>query len=177
MQKSNRALLVVDYQNDFVCGSLGFAGAEKLDSGIAAKIDEYRERGDLLLFTLDTHDSDYPDTSEGRALPVPHCVKGTDGWQVYGETGERLRYADAVFEKPAFGSDEMFDYLRGSGITDLLIVGLVTNICVVSAAVLAKAAVPEANITVDARLCASFDEKLHRETLDVLKGLYINIEE
>ena len=103
-----RLLLVVDYQKDFVDGALGFAGAEKLDGPISAKIAQYRAAGDDVAFTLDTHGPDYLDTQEGRKLPVPHCLRGSDGWQLYGETGQALdRGRDKVLEKPAFPSLEL----------------------------------------------------------------------
>ena len=85
-----RLLLVVDYQKDFVDGALGFAGAEKLDGPIAAKIAQYRAAGDDVAFTMDTHGPDYLDTQEGRKLPVPHCLLNADGWQLYGETGQAM---------------------------------------------------------------------------------------
>ena len=85
-----RLLLVVDYQKDFVDGALGFAGAEKLDGPISAKIAQYRAAGDDVAFTMDTHGPDYLDTQEGRKLPVPHCLLNADGWQLYGETGQAI---------------------------------------------------------------------------------------
>ena len=95
-----RLLLVVDYQKDFVDGALGFAGAEKLDGPISAKIAQYRAAGDDVAFTMDTHGPDYLDTQEGRKLPVTHCLRGSDGWQLYGETGQALdRGRDKVLEK------------------------------------------------------------------------------
>ena len=86
-----KLLLVVDYQTDFVAGALGFPGAERLDGPIAAKISAYRSAGDTVAFTLDTHGENYLQTLEGRNLPVPHCLRGTPGWMLYGETGNARR--------------------------------------------------------------------------------------
>ena len=109
-----RLLLVVDYQKDFVDGALGFADAEKLDGPIAAKIAQYRAAGDDVAFTMDTHGPDYLDTQEGRKLPVTHCLRGSDGWQLYGETGQAMdKGRDKVLEKSAFPSLELAEWLRG----------------------------------------------------------------
>ena len=98
-----RLLMVVDYQNDFVDGALGFPGAEKLEKPIADKIAAYREAGDEVAFTFDTHRRDYLDTQEGKNLPVAHCVEGTPGHDLYGQVADCLRDSDTVFCKPAFG--------------------------------------------------------------------------
>ena len=106
-----RLLIVVDYQNDFVDGALGFEGAELLDGRIARKIDEYREAGDYISFTFDTHHKDYLETQEGRNLPVPHCIEGTHGHDLYGRVAERMHDSDDVFLKPTFGSTALFERL------------------------------------------------------------------
>ena len=99
-----RLLIVVDYQNDFVDGSLGFPGAELLEEPIAAKIEEYRSAADVIAFTFDTHRCDYLETQEGRNLPVEHCIEGAPGHALYGRIAELIRPTDEVFEKPSFGS-------------------------------------------------------------------------
>ena len=96
-----KALIVVDYQKDFVSGSLGFPEAEKLDEKIAAKIEACLQEGGDLVFTFDTHGTDYLETLEGKNLPVVHCIKGSDGWELYGRTGDYLQKAAAVIEKEA----------------------------------------------------------------------------
>ena len=171
-----RLLLVVDYQKDFVDGALGFAGAERLDGPISAKIAQYRAAGDDVAFTLDTHGPDYLDTQEGRKLPVPHCLRGSDGWQLYGETGQALdRGRDKVLEKSAFPSLELAEWLRGRAYDQVELAGLVSYLCVLSNAVMVKAALPNAAITVDARLTASYDPDLHQKALDVLEGIHIAV--
>lgn len=175
METVKRCLIVIDYQNDFVDGSLGFAQASMLDHGIAEKIRLYHKRGDTVMFTLDSHNDDYLHTQEGQKLPVPHCITGTHGHRLYGETASCRQKHDLVFFKPSFGSMELAYYLRTHPYQEIELVGVVTNICVISNAVLCKAALPEARVCVNASLCASNDESLHEKTLDVLRGLQIDV--
>lgn len=170
-----KILVVVDYQQDFVSGSLGFNGAESLDPNICRKIDVYRQAGDQVVFTFDTHNEDYLSTQEGKYLPVPHCIKGSPGWALYGKTAQKRLPQDRVFYKPAFGSAELFDYLRGGQYTTVELVGLVSNICVLSNAVLAKTALPQAKIIVDSSCTASHDPALHAAAMQVLQGLQITV--
>jgi nicotinamidase-related amidase len=170
-----RCLIVVDYQNDFVSGSLGFPGAELLDPLIAEKVRRYRANGDAVVFTFDTHGADYLKTQEGKCLAVPHCIKGTPGHDLYGETAKLLREDDLRFYKRTFGSDGLFEYLKATPFERIELVGLVSNICVVSNAVLAKTAQPETPIVVDARCTASHDLQLHQAALDVMVGLQIRV--
>ena len=171
-----KILLVVDYQVDFVSGALGFAGAELLDRPIAEKIKEYGKGN--VFYTLDTHFDNYLDTKEGKNLPVPHCIKGTAGWEVYGETKQALFDADAVcIEKRSFGidlTDETLSKLPRA-VDSVEIVGLVSNICVISNAVILNTLYSDAEITVDAALTASFNDMLNKEALDVMSGLQINV--
>lgn len=170
-----RCLIVVDYQNDFVCGSLGFAGAEDIESRIAEKIREYRKNGDDVILTLDTHNADYLETREGRYLPVEHCLKGSDGHDLYGKVADECKKGDLCFEKNTYGSDALFEYLKKTPYESIELCGVVTNICVISNAVLAKTAQPETDISVDALCVASNDEALHSKALDVMAGLQIEI--
>lgn len=180
-----RLLIVVDYQKDFVDGSLGFDGAELLDARIAAKIADYRATGDDVAFTFDTHHRDYLQTQEGTHLPVEHCIDGTPGHDLYGETALMMRDADVVFKKPSFGSAELFERLRAAQrtadsvnrqpFTSIELVGLVSNICVISNAVLAKTACPEVPVIVDASCTGSADAALHDAALNVMEGLQIQV--
>lgn len=171
-----RLLTVIDYQNDFVTGSLGFPKAQTLDGKIAALIRDYRASGDTVAFTFDTHYSDYLSTSEGKKLPVPHCIDGTDGHKLYGETAKLMRPDDPVFAKNTFGSDKFYEFIKQNKFDKITLVGVVSNICVISNAVLAKTAAPEAEITVDAQCVASNDESLGESALAVMQSLQINIE-
>lgn len=164
-----KLLLVVDFQKDFVDGALGFPGAEALDGPIAQKIAAYRSAGDDVAFTLDTHGEDYLHTQEGRKLPVPHCLRGSPGWELYGQVGRARLPEDPVLEKPAFPSLELGAFLRERGYDQVELAGLVSYICVISNAVIAKAALPEAEILVDARCTAGPDPQLHQKALDVME--------
>lgn len=170
-----KILIVVDYQNDFISGSLGFDGADGICDRIAEKIARYRESGGEVLFTYDTHGADYLSTAEGRALPVPHCIRGTEGWELHPRIEAMRREGDRCILKPSFGSAELLDTLRAGAYDAVELVGLVTNICVISNAILAKAALPEAEITVDAACVGSGDKKLEEEALDVMEGLQIGV--
>ena len=170
-----RLLIVVDYQRDFVEGALGFPGAEALDGPIADRIAAYRAAGDDVAFTLDTHGPDYPATEEGQWLPAAHCLRGSPGWSLYGRTGEARRPEDPVFEKGTFPSLALGEWLRERDYGQVELCGLVSHICVLSNAVMVKAALPNAHITVDARLTASYDPALHQKALDVLEGIQIAV--
>lgn len=179
----NKLLAVIDYQNDFVTGSLGFEGADAIDEGIAHLIQAYLAQGDHVLFTYDTHDDNYLSTREGRALPIPHCNAKENGWHLYGKTQEMIRETCAnhqihTIHKYAFGMSPSDLIALGKelpNLEEITVVGLVTNICVISNAILLQSQWPEAQITVDASLCRSFDPTLHEKTLDVMAGLQMNI--
>lgn len=165
--------LVVDYQNDFVDGSLGFDGAELLDKRIANRIIEYGEG--KVIYAQDTHFNNYLETREGKALPVKHCIIGTKGWDIYGETKKALEEVKAKgFKKSGFGINP-FELESFKDIDVLEIAGLVTNMCVISNVCIFQAINPEMEIIVNSKLCDSFDKDLHRKTLDVLKGLQVKV--
>lgn len=165
-----KLLLVIDFQKDFVDGALGFPGAEALDGLIAKKIASFRSAGGDVAFTLDTHGENYLRTQEGRKLPVTHCIRETPGWELYGQVGKARRPEDPILEKPAFPSLELGNWLREKGYDQVELVGLVSYICVISNAVIAKAALPEAEILVDARCTAGPDPQLHQKALDVMEN-------
>lgn len=180
---SDKLLAIIDYQNDFVCGSLGFSGAEQLDSGIAKLAQEYLARGDRVLITYDTHEDHYLSTREGRALPIPHCHPATQGWQLYGQTQDCIAKTCLTnlilsVKKSAFGiaPEQMINIKKQLGeIGSIYIVGLVTNLCVLSNVCTLQAAWPQAQIIVDASLCASFNPEMHEKTLDVLESMQVNV--
>lgn len=170
-----KCLIVVDYQIDFVTGSLGFAKAEAIEENIAAKISKYRADGGDIIFTFDTHGENYMETSEGKKLPVPHCISGTSGHGLYGKAAALKLDTDKCIYKPSFGSGELMDYLRSKNYEAVELVGIVTNICVISNAIIAKTALPESNVIVDAACTASNDDALHEAALDVMQGLQIDV--
>ena len=172
-----RYLFVIDYQKDFVDGALGFPGAEKLDEKIAAKVREYGKG--RVFFTRDTHFENYLETREGRNLPVVHCIKGSEGWQVYGETAKALAEVEAPgIDKLVFGmdvTDPATAAVLPETADEIELVGLVSNICVVSNAVVLQSKYPEATIIVDAACTDSFDKSLHEKVLDVLSGFQVKV--
>jgi|SRR5690554_395810 len=170
-----KCLIVVDFQNDFVDGALGFNGAEKLDKIIENKIKDYLINNQDILYTLDTHYDNYLETQEGKRLPIIHCIDNTKGHEVYGSTGKYLKDAKKVFKKNTFGSLELGNFLKDKDYDEIEIAGLVTNMCVISNAIIAKSALPEARIVVDKNASLSFDKDLHNKTLDVLKGMQVDI--
>lgn len=171
-----KLLIVVDFQKDFVDGSLGFEKAVELDESIYNKILEYKNNNDDIIYTFDTHDDDYMETVEGKKLPILHCLKGDIGHDLYGKVKTLFnKEIDVYFEKPTFPSLELGNYLKDKDYTDIELCGLVSNICVLSNAVIVKAALPNANITVKRELTDSFDEILNEYTFEILKGLHINI--
>lgn len=170
-----KLLIVVDYQNDFVNGALGFDGADALAPKLADRIAAARRDGEDVIFTFDTHGDDYMNTNEGRHLPVPHCIDGTDGHALFPAIAELVSEGDRVICKPSFGSAELFDLLRVSDYEAVELCGLVTDICVVSNAILAKTALPEADITVNASLVDSFDKAKHEAALSVMESVQITV--
>ena len=169
-----KLLVVVDYQKDFVDGALGFEGAELIADVIKNKIETYLNNNDDVIFTLDTHEENYMDTMEGHKLPVKHCIKNSDGWKVY-ESCDYLNKAKMVFEKPTFPSLDLANYLKDTSYDEVELCGLVSNICVISNAVMVKSALPNANIFIDAKATDSFDKVLQDKCFDVLEGLHIKV--
>ena len=170
-----KALIVVDYQVDFVCGALGFEGAEKLEPIILGKIEQCRNDGGQIIFTLDTHGEDYLNTAEGKKLPIVHCVDGTEGHKLFGKIAAAVQDGDIVIKKPAFGSMELADLLKKCDFEEVELCGLVTDICVLSNAVIAKAALPEAKIVVDGSACGTADPAAHKRALGSMRGVQIDI--
>lgn len=170
-----KALLIIDFQNDFVDGTLGFKGAESLDEIIEKKIKKYLKNNDDIIYTLDTHYEDYLDTQEGKRLPIVHCIEKTKGHEVYGNVNKYIKDAKRVFKKSTFGSLELGEFLKNEGYDEVELVGLVTNMCIISNAVIAKTALPEARIVVDRKGSLSFNPDLHEKTFDLLIGLQVDV--
>ena len=171
-----KLLIVVDFQNDFVDGALGFEKAVKLDDLIYNKIKEYKNNNDDVIYTFDTHDDDYFETMEGKKLPILHCQKGDLGHQLYGKVKTLFdENKDIYFEKPTFPSLELANYLKNKEYQEVEVCGLVSNICVLTNVVMVKSALPNANIIVDRTLTDSFDEILNEYTFEILKGIHVTI--
>lgn len=167
-------LVIVDYQNDFVDGALGFAGAETLYPYILKQVKDAEAKGIDVVFTKDTHLDNYMETEEGKNLPVPHCIKGSKGWEFYKEL-EEISKKHKVFVKYTFPSGELYEYLKDKDYEKITLMGLVSTICVISNAVIAKAALPNAHIVVDSKGSGSYDLVMQDKGYDIMKNLHIEV--
>ena len=180
-----KILIVVDMQNDFIDGPLGTPEAVDIVDKVVKRIED--STNELILFTKDTHQEDYLETPEGKKLPVVHCVEGTQGW----ETNERIFQAwknnesairlpelvDNTFKKPVFGSVDLVDFLKSypEEIEEIELLGVCTDICVASNAIMIKNTLPEVKISVNAKCCAGVTPESHREALNVMSMCQIDI--
>ena len=177
-------LVVVDMQNDFVSGVLGTQEAFDIVPNVVGRVVEGVNRGETILFTRDTHGPDYPETQEGRKLPVPHCIRGSQGWEIIPQLQE---YAAHPIDKPTFGSQSLGTLLKARdedlrrqgqpGIEKVTFIGVCTDICVLSNALLAKAFLPEAEIVVEAGCCAGVTPEAHRTALAAMGPCQITVKE
>ena len=172
-----KALIVVDMQNDFVTGSLGSEQAEAIVPAVKQKVAEFEERGDVFVFTRDTHDANYLDTFEGKNLPVEHCIKATEGWEIVDDLQPLAKEANAIINKPTFGSFGLLDflepYVESGEVTEIELCGLCTDICVVSNTLLLRAKFHETPITVDASCCAGVTADSHKSALQTMRSCQI----
>lgn len=169
-----KIIVVVDMQNDFIDGSLGTKEAQAMLPRLKQKLEQEEEKGSVeLVFTMDTHGKDYLSTQEGKNLPVEHCIKGTKGWEITPELEEFAKRARAIVEKPAFGSMDLPKVLADADEVEL--VGLCTDICVISNALLIKAAYPELPVSVDASCCAGVTTESHENALSAMKMCQIRV--
>ena len=175
-------LVVVDMQKDFVDRALGTAEAAAIVPAVADKIRAYAEKGDPIFVTLDTHGEDYLRTQEGRNLPVVHCVRGTEGWELDDAVAAALPEYAVTVEKPTFGSVKLpeligeFVAVNGAENVHVEVIGLCTDICVVSNALLLKAFFPEMPISLDAKCCAGVTPQKHAAALDTMASCQIRID-
>ena len=163
-----KTLIVVDMQNDFIDGALGTKEAAAIVPNVKKKIQEYVAQGAEIIYTRDTHTEDYMNTNEGKNLPVPHCIKGTQGWEIAdGLYVENCKIVD----KPTFGYIGWADY----AFEEVELIGLCTDICVVSNALMIKALFPEINVSVDASCCAGVTPQSHEAALTTMKMCQIKV--
>lgn len=171
-----KILVVVDMQNDFIDGALGTKEAAAIVPKVEKKIREFEGK---VYFTRDTHEEDYMETLEGHNLPVPHCIRDTEGWQIRSEL-DALRKTE-VIDKPTFGSVELGTILLEEQdqepIESITFAGLCTDICVISNVMLAKAYLPEIPVIVDASCCAGVTPQSHLNALEAMKMCQVKIEE
>ncbi len=164
-------LIVVDMQVDFISGSLGSADAEAIVENVAEKVKNFDGK---VIFTRDTHDENYMETQEGRNLPVKHCIRNTDGWQI---CDELKPYIKTIVDKTTFGCIDLPDYIQSKckDIDEIELCGLCTDICVISNAMILKVAFPEVKIIVDSSCCAGVTKESHKTALDAMKAVQIEI--
>lgn len=171
-----KVLVVVDMQKDFVDGALGSKEAVAIVPAVVNKINEFD--GDIFV-TYDTHYENYMETAEGKKLPVPHCIKGTDGWELNDEVKQALvakKYTPV--EKNTFGSVDLPVIIKeavGDEKFTIELIGLCTDICVVSNALIIKANFPEAPISVDAACCAGVTSEKHKAALETMRSCQIDV--
>ena len=171
-----KILIVVDMQNDFIDGALGTPEALAIVDNVKRKIAGFPKEN--VIATLDTHGEDYMDTQEGRRLPVPHCIRGTEGWKIRADIAELLDGAK-LYEKPTFGSTRLAEDLKELSereAIELELVGLCTDICVVSNALLLKAAMPEVRVSVDPSCCAGVTPEKHLAALETMRSCQVEVE-
>ena len=173
-----KLLIVIDMQNDFISGSLGTVQAKAIVPSVLAKVESYVEAGYPICFTRDTHKADYLKTQEGQNLPVEHCIEGTVGHEIVGCLRKFEGFV-AIVNKPTFGSyilgDVAAEQVCMHHVDEIELVGLCTDICVVSNALLLKARLPEVKVTVDASCCAGVTVETHEAALTTMKMCQVNI--
>lgn len=173
-------LIVVDMQNDFVSGALGTQEAFDIVPYVVGRVVEGIDRGEEILFTRDTHGPDYLDTQEGKHLPVPHCIRGTEGWEIIPQL-QPDTMGRTIVDKPTFGSralgEELVRLNETEPVRKITLIGVCTDICVLSNALLAKAFLPEAEIVVEANCCAGVTPEAHRTALAALGPCQITVKE
>ena len=171
-----KALIVVDMQNDFIDGALGTPEAAAIVGNVKTKIEDYRQNSDIVIFTRDTHSENYMETQEGKKLPIPHCIEGSEGWQIRAELEPE---EDRVIDKPTFGSYELVELLREideeTPLESIELVGICTDICVISNAMMIKAAFLEIPVMVDASCCAGVTPATHDNALDAMGMCQIEV--
>lgn len=171
-----KILVIIDMQKDFVDGSLGTKEAQAIIPAVKDKIENFDGE---IIFTMDTHTEDYLNTQEGKKLPVSHCIKGTPGHEIIEELQPYTKKALAIFEKETFGSRKLGSFLRElhkeKEIESIEFIGLCTDICVVSNALLVKAFLPEVSIIVDSNCCAGVTPEKHESALETMRSCQIEI--
>ena len=171
-----KLLVVVDMQKDFVDGALGTLEAQAIVDNVVEKVKAAKEAGDQVIFTMDTHEANYLETAEGKNLPVEHCIRETAGWKLIPKL-RPLTAGTKIIQKPTFGSTQLSYLVAIGDYEEIEIVGLCTDICVISNALLLKATVPETPIIVDASCCAGVTPASHKNALEAMKMCQIIIKE
>ena len=186
-----RIVVVVDMQNDFITGPLGTPEAQAIVPIMANRLKELDDGNTLILYTKDTHDSNYMDTQEGKNLPVPHCIEGTSGWSICKEISSTADYGSTFYNystedvikgrilKNTFGSTKLAEIIKDissrNDVYEIVFMGVCTGICVISNVLLVKAFCPEIKLTVDSSCCACVTPESHKTALEAMKMCQVNI--
>lgn len=173
----SKILIVVDMQNDFIDGALGTKEAQAIMTSVITKIKNHKGQ---VMYTRDTHEEDYLETQEGKKLPVKHCIAGTHGWELATNIGALAKERSSmIFDKPAFGAMNLVGCLVGinkvSDVNEVELIGLCTDICVISNAIMLKSALPECRIIVDSGCCAGVTPESHHNALAAMKMCQIEV--
>ena len=163
-----KTLIVIDMQNDFIDMALGTKEAQAIVPFVKKKIEEYKNAGNEIIFTRDTHNENYLETPEGKKLPVPHCIKGTKGWEI---ADGLYTEGSKIIDKPNFG----WPGWKEESLEEVELIGLCTDICVVSNALIIKAAFPDAAVSVDSSCCAGVTPESHEAALRTMAMCQIDI--
>lgn len=171
-----KILIVVDMQKDFIDGALGTEEALAILPAVRSKIQSSSESGDIIIYTRDTHHDNYLETQEGKKLPVPHCIKDTEGWNI---AEELMTDAADVIDKETFGyygwDSKLTPYIEKYGDIQVELIGLCTDICVVSNAIIIKTFFPEIEVSVDAKCCAGVTPETHLAALSTMRMCQVNV--
>lgn len=170
-----KALVVIDMQNDFITGALGNEECREVVPKVVKRVQKAVDDKMDLIFTQDTHQENYLSTQEGRKLPVPHCIKNTDGWKLIPELEETARQKGKIFTKETFGSKSMAEYIKEYGYDEVELVGVCTDICVISNAMTIKSFAPELEIVVNESCCAGVSVQSHQIAIEAMKACQIRI--
>ncbi|MGL5972915.1 MAG: cysteine hydrolase family protein [Oscillospiraceae bacterium] len=177
MQSFKNILLVVDYQNDFITGSLGSISCKNVYIDVINRINFYLNNNDIIIFTKDTHNIDYLKTEEGQLLPIEHCIKGTDGHNLYGDLIEfenNLNENIKIIEKTHFALNDL-NFLNDLDFNEIEIIGVATNICVLTNAIFLKSTFQNTKIKINESCCASYDDIAHAHSINIMKNLGFTI--
>ncbi len=174
---SRKLLIVVDMQNDFTTGALRNEDAIAIIPNVVSKVKAALDDGTDVIFTRDTHHDDYMGSEEGRNLPVPHCIEGTPGWELIDELKPLAGAPARVIDKVTFGSSKLGQLLSSeyADCDQVELIGICTDICVISNALLTKAFLPDAHVSVDASCCAGVTPQSHRTALEAMKACHVEI--
>ena len=181
-----KALIIIDMQNDFIDGALGTPEAQAIVPNVVEKLKAHQYTDTVVLFTKDTHKENYLDTSEGKKLPVPHCIEGTPGWSIIKPIHDEFKNDGYItyssrkvikgrILKPTFGSFELLNVLDNIDLDEIELCGVCTDICVISNALLIKNFFPDVKVTVDASCCAGVTPEKHAAALEVMKSCQIDV--